>query len=51
MNISKVIEKLEEIKRWHGDIKVKVQFRDDGGSYDGMDDFIYFNVEHDVLVL
>lgn len=46
MSISEVIEKLKAIKKQHGDIQVKVQYRDDGGIYSGADDDILFAVDH-----
>ena len=38
MTIEELIAKLEEIKKEHGNIEVKVQYRDDGGAYCGYDD-------------
>ena len=37
MRIEELIAKLEEIKKEHGNIEVKVQYRDDG-AYCGYDD-------------
>ena len=40
MKISKLIERLEEIKAKEGDIQVSVQYRDDGGSYSGEEELM-----------
>ena len=45
MTIEELIAKLEEIKRDHGNIEVKVQYRDDGGVYYGYDDQVLLSVE------
>ena len=45
MTIEELIAKLEEIKKEHGNIEVKVQYRDDGGAYCGYDDQILLSVE------
>ena len=44
MTIEELIAKLEEIKKEHGNIEVKVQYRDDG-DYCGYDDQILLSVE------
>ena len=46
MSLSEVIEKLKAIKKQHGDIQVKVQYRDDSGSFSGEDNEILFAVDH-----
>lgn len=46
MSISEVIEKLNAIKKQHGDIQVKVQYRDADRTYSGADDDILFDVDH-----
>lgn len=38
MNIEELIKELEKIKEEHGNILVRVQYRDDGGDYWGTDD-------------
>ena len=45
MTIEELITKLEEIKKEHGNIEVKVQYRDDGGVYCGYDDQVLLSVE------
>jgi len=45
MELKDLIEKLQEIYKVHGNIKVEVQFRDDGGYYYGSDDEIILSVE------
>ena len=45
MRIEELIAKLEEIKKEHGNIEVKVQYRDDGGAYCGYDDQVLLYVE------
>ena len=45
MTIEELIAKLEEIKKEHGNIEVKVQYRDDGGFYCGSDEEILLSVE------
>ena len=47
MTIEELIAKLEEIKKEHGNIEVKVQYRDDGGFYCGSDEEILLSVEKD----
>ena len=45
MTIEELIAKLEEIKKEHGNIEVKVQYRDDGGAYCGYDDQVLLSVK------
>ena len=45
MRIEELIAKLEEIKKEHWNIEVKVQYRDDGGAYCGYDDQILLSAE------
>lgn len=45
MNITDLIEKLQEIKEKHGDIKVAVQYRDEGGDYYGCETELYLDVK------
>ena len=45
MTIEELITELEEIKEEHGNIEVKIQFRDDGGYYCGYDDDVLLYVE------
>ena len=47
MTIEELITELEEIKKEHGNIEVKVQYRDDGGFYYGSDEEILLSVEKD----
>ena len=47
MTIEELIAELEEIKKEHGNIEVKVQYRDDGGFYCGSDEEIVLSVEKD----
>ena len=45
MTIEELIAELEEIKKEHGNIEVKIQYRDDGGFYYGSDEQIVLSVE------
>ena len=45
MTIEELIAELEEIKEEHGNIEVKIQYRDDGGYYCGYDDDVLLYVE------
>ena len=45
MTIEELIAELEEIKEEHGNIEVKIQYRDDGGYYCGYDDEVLLCVE------
>ena len=45
MRIEELIAELEEIKKKHGNIEVKIQYRDDGGAYCGYDDEVLLSVE------
>ena len=45
MTIEELIAELEQIKKEHGNIEVKIQYRDDGGFYSGSDDQILLSVE------
>ena len=47
MTIEELITELEEIKKEHGNIEVKVQYRDDGGFYCGSDEEILLSLEQD----
>ena len=47
MTIEELITELEEIKKEHGNIEVKVQYRDDGGFYCGSDYQLVLSVEKD----
>ena len=47
MTIEELITELEKIKEEHGNIEVKVQYRDDGGFYCGSDEEILLSVEKD----
>ena len=47
MTIEELITELEEIKEEHGNIEVKIQYRDDGGYYCGYDDDLEPAVEND----
>ena len=45
MTIEELIAELEEIKKEHGNIEVKIQYRDDCGVCCGYDDQILIYVE------
>ena len=45
MTIEELITELEEIKKEHGNIEVKIQYRDDGDFYCGYDDDVLLSVE------
>lgn len=45
MTIEELIAELEEIKKEHGNIEVKIQYRDDCGVCHGYDDQILLYVE------
>ena len=45
MTIEELITELEEIKKEHGNIEVKIQYRDDGDFYCGYDDEVLLSVE------
>ena len=45
MSIEELIAELEKIKEEHGNIEVKIQYRDDGDFYCGSDDEILLYVE------
>lgn len=45
MTIEELIAELEEIKKEHGNIEVKIQYRDDCGVCCGYDDQILLYVE------
>ena len=47
MIISQLITYLEEAKEEHGDIEVRVQYRDEGGEWEGYDEYIYAEVCND----
>lgn len=47
MTIEELIAELEEIKKEHGNIEVKIQYRDDGGVYCGYDDDVLLSVEQE----
>lgn len=55
MNIEELIKVLEQIKEDHGNIEVRVQYRDEGGDYCGTDDEIKLEIDteggEEVLVL
>lgn len=47
MTIEELIAELEKIKEEHGNIEVRVQYRDDSGYYCGYDDDLEPAVECD----
>ena len=47
MTIEELIAEFEEIKKEHGNIEVKIQYRDDGGFYCGYDDDVLLSVEQE----
>lgn len=55
MTIEELIAELEKIKEEHGNIEVRVQYRDEGGDYCGTDDEIKLEIdtewEKEILVL
>lgn len=46
MTIEELIAELEKIKEEHGNIEVKIQYRDDCGTYCGYDEFFEPTVEN-----
>ena len=48
MTIEELIAELEKIKEEHGNIEVRIQYRDDGGAYCGYDEFFEPTVEYDM---
>jgi hypothetical protein len=47
-----VEELIEELKKFDGNLKVAVQFRDHGGDYNGTDEDIFLYVKNnDTLIL
>lgn len=50
MRIDDLIRELQEIKKKHGNIRVEVQYRDDGGDYFGTDE-VRLHVENDIVDL
>ena len=50
MTIEELIAKLEEIKKEHGNIEVKIQYRDDG-AYCGYDNQVLLYVEEEHVIL
>jgi len=48
MRIDDLIRELQEIKKKHGNIRVEVQYRDDGGDYFGTDE-VRLHVENDIV--
>ncbi len=53
MKISELIRSLEEAKKEHGNIEVRVQYRDDTMDYEGKDMLIkdYYDEEENIYVL
>lgn len=51
MRIDDLIRELQEIKKKHGNIRVEVQYRDDGGDYFGTDNDVRLHVENDIVDL
>lgn len=47
MTIEELIAELEKIKEEHGNIEVKIQYRDDCGFYYGYDDQLVLSVEQE----
>ena len=47
MTIEELIAELERIKEEHGNIEVKIQYRDDDGYYWGYDDRLVLSVEQE----
>lgn len=51
MRIDDLIRELQEIKKKHGNIRVEVQYRDDGGDYFGSDNDVLLYVENKTIDL
>lgn len=51
MRIDDLIRELQEIKKKHGNIRVEVQYRDDGGDYFGTDNDVLLYVENKTIDL
>lgn len=51
MRIDDLIRELQEIKKKHGNIRVEVQYRDDGGDYFGSDNDVLLYVEDKTIDL
>lgn len=51
MRIDDLIRELQEIKKKHGNIRVEVQYRDDGGDYFGTDNDVLLYVENKTVDL
>lgn len=51
MRIDDLIRELQEIKKKHGNIRVEVQYRDDGGDYYGTDNDVLLYVEEKIIDL
>ena len=51
MRIDDLIRELQEIKKKHGNIRVEVQYRDDGGDYFGSDNNVLLYVEEKIIDL
>lgn len=45
MTISELIEKLEEVKKEHGDIEVEYSYNDGGYFLGGSSDITYYEIE------
>lgn len=45
MKISELIKKLEAVKVAEGDIEVVIQYRDNGGDFDGVSNDLYFSTK------
>lgn len=48
MKINELIKKLEAIKSTEGDIEVVIQYRDEGGDYNGFTNDLYFKAVSDL---
>lgn len=51
MRVEDLISELQEIKKKHGNIRVEVQYRDDGGVYFGTDNDVLLYVENNTVDL
>lgn len=46
-----VEELIEKLKNYDKKLFVEIQFRDDGGEYTGTDEYLYFSIRGDRLIL
>ena len=51
MRIDDLIRELQDIKKKHGNIRVEVKYRDDGGVYFGSDNEVLLHVKNKTVDL